>query len=226
MEKENKSSIKTMKNGAYVASQISNFKTSTGDCIKTQKTMVLCRCGQSKNKPFCDATHVKINFNSAKKEGCQPDQVDDYIGKGVTIHDNRGVCSHVGYCTDNLPLVFLMGKDPWIDPNGAPVAEVIRVIKMCPSGALSYSVDSIKHDTLDREPGVSLRKDGPYTVVGAIQLEDYDKSTPQSKEHYTLCRCGGSKNKPFCDGSHWYNNFKHDETTIPKEECPENTKKQ
>jgi len=152
--------------------------------------------------------------------------VDDYIGKGVTIHDNRGVCSHVGYCTDNLPSVFLMGKEPWIDPNGAPVADVIRVIKMCPSGALSYSVEGKKHDTLDREPGVSLRKDGPYTVVGGIQLEDYDKSTPQSKEHYTLCRCGGSKNKPFCDGTHWSNNFKHDETKISTENCRENTKKQ
>ena len=226
MEKKNNPAIKTLKNGPYVASKLSDFKTSNGDCIKIQNTMVLCRCGQSKNKPFCDATHVKINFNSAKKEGRQPDQVDDYIGKGVTIHDNRGVCSHVGYCTDNLPSVFLMGKEPWIDPNGAPVADVIRVIKMCPSGALSYSVEGKKHDTLDREPGVSLRKDGPYTVVGGIQLEDYDKSTPQSKEHYTLCRCGGSKNKPFCDGTHWSNNFKHDETKISTENCRENTKKQ
>jgi len=226
MEKKNNPKIKTLKNGPYVASQLSSFKTSKGDCIKTQKTMVLCRCGQSKNKPFCDATHVKIKFNSAKKEGRQPDRVDDYIGKGVTIHDNRGVCSHVGYCTDNLSSVFLMGKEPWIDPNGASVADVIRVIRMCPSGALSYSVDGLKHDTLDREPGVSLRKDGPYTVVGEVELEDYDKSTSQSKEHYTLCRCGGSKNKPFCDGTHWYNKFKHDETKVPTQDCKENNKKQ
>ena len=226
METKNNPKIKTLKNGPYVASQLSTFKTSKGDCIKTQKTMVLCRCGQSKNKPFCDATHVKINFNSSKKDGRQPDQVDDYVGKGVTIHDNRGVCSHVGYCTDNLPSVFLMGKEPWIDPNGAPVADVIRVIRMCPSGALSYSVDGVKHDTIDRESSVSLRKDGPYTVVGEVELEDTDKSEPQSKEHYTLCRCGGSKNKPFCDGTHWYNKFKHDETKIPTENCQEKTKKQ
>ena len=226
MDKKNNPKIKTLKNGPYVASQLSTFKTSKGDCIKTQKTMVLCRCGQSKNKPFCDATHVKINFNSSKKAGRQPDQVDDYVGKGVTIHDNRGVCSHVGYCTDNLPSVFLIGKEPWIDPNGAPVADVIRVIRMCPSGALSYSVDGVKHDTIDREPGVSLRKDGPYNVVGEVELEDYDKSGPHSKEHYTLCRCGGSKNKPFCDGTHWYNKFKHDETKIPTENCQEKTKKQ
>lgn len=226
MDKKNNPKIKTLKNGPYVASQLSTFKTSKGDCIKTQKTMVLCRCGQSKNKPFCDATHVKINFNSSKKAGRQPDQVDDYVGKGVTIHDNRGVCSHVGYCTDNLPSVFLIGKEPWIDPNGAPVADVIRVIRMCPSGALSYSVDGVKHDTIDREPGVSLRKDGPYNVVGEVELEDYDKSGPHSKEHFTLCRCGGSKNKPFCDGTHWYNKFKHDETKIPTETCQEKTKKQ
>jgi len=226
LEKKNNPKIKTLKNGPYVASQLSTFKTSKGDCIKTQKTMVLCRCGQSKNKPFCDATHVKINFNSSKKDGCQPDQVDDYIGKGVTIHDNRGVCSHVGYCTDNLPSVYRMKQEPWIDPEGASVAENISLIRTCPSGALSYSVGGVKHDSVDRKPGISLRKDGPYHIVGDVELEDYDKSEPQSKEHYTLCRCGGSKNKPFCDGTHWYNKFKHDETKIPTENCPENTKKQ
>ena len=225
MEKKNNPKIKPLKNGAYLASQISNFKTLKGDCIKTSKTMTLCRCGQSKNKPFCDFSHVKIDFNSKKLEGRQPDQVDNYVGKGVTIHDNRGVCSHVGYCTDNLPSVFLMGKEPWIDPNGAPVADVIRVIKMCPSGALSYSVAGVKHDTIERHPSIKLRKDGPYTVEGEIELEDYNTSKPQSKEHYTLCRCGGSKNKPFCDGTHWYNKFNHDESKIKTENCHEDTTK-
>ena len=188
--------------------------------------MILCRCGQSKNKPFCDGIHNKINFNSEKLEGRQPDQVDNYVGEGITIHDNRGVCSHIGYCTDNLPSVFRMKKEPWIDPDGASVADVIKLIKTCPSGALSYSVDGVKHDTLDRGPSIILRQDGPYHIEGEIELDDYNQSKPQSKEHYTLCRCGGSKNKPFCDGTHWYNNFKHDESKIQTENCQKDPKKE
>jgi CDGSH-type Zn-finger protein len=222
MKKETNSSIKATENGPYIAVDISNFKTSKCDCIKTSKIMSLCRCGHSKNKPFCDGTHIKVNFNSEKLDGRQPDRVDDYVGRGITIHDNRGVCSHIGFCTDNLPAVFIIGKEPWIDPNGAPVEEIIRVIKMCPSGALSYSLDGVKHDALDREAGVSLRRDGPYHVVGGIKLDDYNKSKPQSNEHYTLCRCGGSKNKPFCDGNHWYIKFKHNESNILVEKCKEN----
>jgi glutamate synthase domain-containing protein 2 len=86
---------------------------------------------------------------------------------------------------------------------------------MCPSGALSYSIDGIKFDSLDRKPGVKLRRDGPYYVVGGVGLIDYNKSKPESKEHYALCRCGGSKNKPFCDGTHWYIKFRDTEATVP-----------
>ena len=110
-----------------------------------------------------------------------------------------------------------MGVEPWIDPNGAPVEEIIRVIEMCPSGALSYTLSGEKHDSLERDPSVNLTKDGPYRIVGGIELDDYNDSKPQSKEHQTLCRCGGSKNKPFCDGTHWYIKFEDDEITIPLE---------
>jgi CDGSH-type Zn-finger protein len=221
MKKKNNPLIKGIENRPYIASEISDFKTSKGDCLKTSKIMVLCRCGKSRSKPFCDGSHVKANFKSEKIEGRQPDKVDDYVSSGITIHDNRGVCSHVGYCTDNLPSVYRMKREPWIDPEGASIADNISLIKTCPSGALSYSVGGVKHDSVNRKPGISLRKDGPYHIVGGIILEDYNKSKPQSKEHYTLCRCGGSKNKPFCDGTHWYIKFRHDESNIPLEKCKE-----
>ena len=101
-----------------------------------------------------------------------------------------------------------MKQEPWIDPDGADVDEIIRVIRMCPSGALSYSIDGVLHDSVDREQGVTVTKDGPYDVVGGIELDDPEGNRPGSKEHYTLCRCGSSKNKPFCSGEHWYVNFK------------------
>ncbi|MBK5132881.1 CDGSH iron-sulfur domain-containing protein [Candidatus Bathyarchaeota archaeon] len=223
MKKKNDSLIETKEDGPYVGSDVLHLKTSKGEQVKITKTIVLCRCGKSSAKPFCDGTHNKVNFKSAKIDGRQPDRLDDYVGQGITIYDNRGVCSHIGYCTDNLPSVFRMGQEPWIDPEGAFVDEIIKVINMCPSGALSYSIHGVKHDSLERKLCVSLRRDGPYHIVGGINLSDYNKSKPESKEHYTLCRCGGSKNKPFCDGTHWYIKFKDDESNIPLENCREVT---
>jgi len=217
MSKKGTPKIAATENGPYIVYDVKNLKTSRGEAAKTSRTMVLCRCGESGSKPHCDGTHTKIDFDSRKKKGRQPDRVDDYIAEGITIHDNRGVCSHAGYCTDNLPSVFRMGVEPWIDPNGAPTKEIIRVIQMCPSGALSYSLCGEKHESLDRKPSITLAKDGPYRVAGGIELDDYSASRPQSKEHYTLCRCGSSKNKPFCDGSHWHVGFKDEEVTIPLE---------
>ncbi len=111
-----------------------------------------------------------------------------------------------------------MKTEPWIDSTGAPVDEIVLVIQMCPSGALSYTKDGVKHESQDRSSSINLSKDGPYRVVGGIELDDYNGSTPHLKEHYTLCQCGGSKNKPFCDGTHWYIKFEHDESTVPLEE--------
>ncbi len=223
MSKSDIPKIEATENGPYIVSEITSLKTSRGESAKTAKTMVLCRCGKSGSKPHCDGTHTKIDFKSDKIEGRQPDRTDIYVGKGVTIHDNRGVCSHAGFCTDNLPSVFRMGIEPWIDPDGAPVEEVIRVIRMCPSGALSYTVDGVKHDSLDRDPSVNVSKDGPYRPVGGIEFGDYGGSIPESKEHFCLCRCGGSKNKPFCDGTHWYIGFEDDEVSVPLEKTGEET---
>jgi CDGSH-type Zn-finger protein len=55
---------------------------------------------------------------------------------------------------------------------------------------------------------VTVTKDGPYAVTGGIELADVVFGEGASTEHYTLCRCGASKNKPFCDGSHWHVGFK------------------
>ena len=206
--KSNNPTIEPSRNGPYLVSDLENLKNSKGETLKVKPMMALCRCGQSSSKPFCDGTHVKVGFSGEKLEGRQPDRVDNYEGEEITIHDNRGVCSHRGYCTDNLPAVFIMGKEPWIDPEGASPEEIIRVIEMCPSGALSYTRDGVLHKVLGRDPAVTISKNGPYDVVGGSELNDPDGNTSESKEHYTLCRCGGSKNKPFCDGTHWYIEFK------------------
>lgn len=201
------SQIKTAANGPLVINNLKEITEANGNVFSIDKLSVaLCRCGQSKSKPFCDGTHGKIGWTSEKQEGRQPRRVDNYKGKKITIHDNRGICAHMGYCTDGLPKVFRMGVEPWIDADAESVEKIIETIKKCPSGALSYSVDGVKYDKFSTHPEIKITEDGPYFIKGNIELEDTDH--PESEEHFALCRCGNSKNKPFCDGQHWYTKFR------------------
>lgn len=194
--------IKTSKNGPYVVTNLEGLKDLDG-CIGEigEPAVALCRCGESRSKPFCDGTHGKIAFSDEKLENRVPRKLDEYVGKEITIHDDRGICSHAGYCTDGLPKVFRMRTEPWIDPDGASLEEIIETIRKCPSGALSYSVDNIKYDEYYDKKEIELAENGPLLVRGSIMLEDEDQ--PETADHYALCKCGHSKNKPFCSGQHW-----------------------
>ncbi len=152
--------------------------------------------------------HRKNGFSDENLADGSLNTRTNYIGKKITIHDNRGICAHAGYCTDNLAAVFSLEREPWIDPDGATVDEIIETIKKCPSGALSYTVENVEHRDQDRDPMVTVTKDGPYAITGGIELLEQTLGEGASTEHYTLCRCGGSKSKPFCDGSHWSIGFK------------------
>ncbi len=141
MEKE-KPKIACLPNGPYyllndmTPKVVPNIQKSNGESCTTLAGVALCRCGSSNNKPFCDGTHGKIGFTDEKLADGSLDKRTDYVGKRITIHDNRGICAHAGYCTDNLAAVFKLKKEPWIDPDGAAVEEIIDTIKKCPSGAL------------------------------------------------------------------------------------------
>ncbi|UCH92411.1 MAG: CDGSH iron-sulfur domain-containing protein [Candidatus Aminicenantes bacterium] len=191
----------------YMVSHLENFYNSRGEKMETKPVMVLCRCSESKNKPYCDGTHTAKGIDGEKKPGRAKDKVRNFAGKDITIHDNRGICSHDRSCVNLLPSVFEKGRKPWINPDGASVREIVSVIEKCPSGALSYTIGHITCTALDREPAIKVAKNGPLEITGGIILKDDMNSTPQSAEHYTLCRCGASKNKPFCDGSHHENGF-------------------
>lgn len=206
---EKKVSITPTPNGPYIVKDLKNFKNQKGK-IETKEVMALCRCGGSANKPFCDGTHNKINFSSAKLEGRVKDKRESIVGKKITIHDNRGICAHGGYCTDGLPSVFHYREEPWIYPDSGTVQDIINTINKCPSGALSYSIDDVEYKDRDGDPGIFVSPDGPYVVSGKPELEKTERLEGVSTEHFTLCRCGGSENKPFCDGTHWYIKFKDD----------------
>jgi glutamate synthase domain-containing protein 2 len=214
--------IKTAQDGPLVVKNLKELTEANGDAFPIEKkTIALCRCGHSKNKPFCDGTHGKINWKSRKEDDRQPRKTDDYEGEEIIIHDDRGICAHIGNCTGGLPEVFQMGKDPWIDPNGESAEKIIETIKKCPSGALSYTKDGEKHDKFSDEPEVKVTENGPYYIKGTIELEDDDE--PESDEHYALCRCGESKNKPFCDGAHRSSDFadEGEAKEMPKIDDPE-----
>jgi CDGSH-type Zn-finger protein len=195
-------------NGPYLVTNIGNLVNSRGERIEARPRMALCRCGGSGNKPFCDGTHARIGFDSTRLESRTPDHRDTYTGSEVTIYDNRGICQHAGFCTDNLATVFKLHQDPWIDPNGAKADAIISQVRQCPSGALSYAVRRTEHRDQQRSPAITVSKDGPYRVTGGVELKAETWGEGASQEHYALCRCGGSKNKPFCDGTHWSNGFK------------------
>jgi CDGSH-type Zn-finger protein/truncated hemoglobin YjbI/ferredoxin len=209
--------IQSSANGPYLVTSAGNLRNWLGEPIPTRPQMALCRCGESSLKPFCDGTHAQIGFSDAKDPKRVPDRRDTYVGQQVTIFDNRGTCQHSGFCSDRLATVFRTDQDPFVAPSGGRMDEIIRAVRACPSGALSYAIDGVEaRDSVDhhgrREPTIEVTKDGPYRVRGGIDLLDADgndelRNAGASKEHYALCRCGHSLNKPLCSGMHWYVDF-------------------
>ena len=181
-----------------------------GNAFDAPDPAYLCRCGGSANKPFCDGTHVKNGFDGTEvaDHGPQTQRRDTYVGDGVTIYDDRSVCSHAGRCTDGLPTVWKLGGEPWIDPLGASAEEIIEVVKRCPSGALTYSRTdggAIEEDVHD--PTLAPATDGPYVLSGHVRVTSSSGEPYEHRERVALCRCGKSSNKPFCNGKHWDCNF-------------------
>ena len=207
---EEKITIKVSKDGPYIVTNFKKFTNSRGKTIESKEVMALCRCGASRSKPFCDGTHGKINFSGKLEADRSKHKRIDYEGKDVTILDNEGVCSHAGFCDGMLKSVFWdmdSGKRK-PKPNNASKDEIIKIIKKCPSGSLSYKLQGKVFDEYNKEPAIFVSRDGPLYITGYPELEDEIGSKPFSREHYALCRCGASKNKPFCDGKHFDIKFK------------------
>jgi truncated hemoglobin YjbI/CDGSH-type Zn-finger protein/uncharacterized Fe-S cluster protein YjdI len=157
-----------------------------------------------------------VGFTDRKDPNRVPDRLDTYVGLQVTVEDNRGTCAHSGFCTDRLPTVFRREPDAFVAPSGGRMDEIVRAVQSCPSGALGLAVEErdvrVELDQ-EREQAIEISKDGPYRVTGGIPLLDprghhVVRNAGASLEHYSLCRCGHSQNKPFCSGMHWYVEFR------------------
>jgi CDGSH-type Zn-finger protein/uncharacterized Fe-S cluster protein YjdI len=108
-------------------------------------------------------------------------------------------CIHARFCVTGAPKVFLANvQGPWIHPDAMPVERLVDIAHACPSGAIQYRrKDGEADETPPPVNLLSVREAGPYAIRGELMLRGQPLGT-----RATLCRCGASKNKPFCDGSH------------------------
>lgn len=194
--------ISCSKNGPMIVKGLEHFYDSDGTRLQTKAAIGLCRCGASKNKPYCDGSHKDAGFN----DEISPDRIEDtlssYKGKQITIYNNPLICSVAEYCHRELESVFNTQREPWIAPDEADVEQIRAQIEKCPSGALSYSINGQPQPDAKCEAAIRIEKNGPLRVSGEITLKDANWAQGALRQHYTLCRCGASRNKPFCDGSH------------------------
>ena len=197
--------IKVTENGPYVLEGEVEVLDAVGEDVSKDGKAFLCRCGHSRNKPFCDGSHNKIDFDGSETadRGSIADRSRSYESKELTVHDDRSICSHAAECTERLPEVWRIRGRPWIDPSGAPADEVREVVPACPSGALRY-VEKDGDEPVEEpdDPAVRTAVDGPYELRGGIAVEAADGTAYEVRNRQALCRCGLSSNKPFCDGSH------------------------
>ena len=171
-----------------------------GKKIEAENPSHPCRCGHSKNKPWCDGSHTKAGFRSQREITEEIIQV--YNGKEITVNFNRSICAGAVACVHGLPNVFTSDSSTdWIVPDNESSEKIIETIKACPSGALSYTVNNKVMVDKRVEPKITIMKNGPYCVEG-IALDGMPTPTNFSTTKYTLCRCGYSKNRPYCDYSH------------------------
>ena len=209
--------IQAERNGPYLVTNVPALVDYLGAASRPAPQLALCRCGASSIKPLCDGSCARTGFTDQKDPRRVEDKRDTYPGQQLTIFDNRGICQHSGLCTDRLATVFRAGAEPFVAPSGGRMDEIIRAVRDCPSGALSFAIDGAEareqvnwNDT--RPMAIGVTKDGPYRITGGISILDADgrpavRAQGASLEHCALCRCGQSRNKPYCSGMHWYVGF-------------------
>lgn len=199
--------VTPIENGPLMVENPPNLRVRRTDDIETGGKAALCRCGHSGNKPFCDGSHAKVGFDStpdtSKLRNTPIDYSAEVDGIPVTVHYTPVLCIHAAQCQIKAKSVFDPKKTPWVQPENGTLVDILKVIAACPSGALSVSVGDVpgQHMTTG-DVEIEVSKNGPYYLRN-VALEAVFNGTDASKTKYALCRCGQSKNKPFCDGTHY-----------------------
>lgn len=215
-EQASRSAIQVQEDGPYLVPadvalcRAAQVETSYGEPVgwtpdepvPTRGPYELCRCGRSGNKPFCDNSHQREGFDGTETadRGPSADRRRSFVGDDVVMHDDRSLCEHAGFCGDRFTNVWRMIRST----DDAAVRErLIGMVRQCPAGALTYVTDEDDAPTEPvLEPGVAVVADGPLYLRGGIPVIAADGTPYEVRNRVTLCRCGRSRNKPFCDGTH------------------------
>jgi CDGSH-type Zn-finger protein len=167
----------------------------------------LCRCGASATKPFCDGTHLKIGFDgeeTASRES-YPDQAELIDGPVLQLSDAQALCAFARFCDPNGQVWSQVART-----DDAGIREMfVRQVNNCPSGRL-VAWDKATGQPVEEALPVSIglvedpqqQCSGPIWLRGGISVVSADGFTYEVRNRVTLCRCGQSSNKPFCDGTH------------------------
>lgn len=183
-----------------------------GEILQAGESYALCRCGGSARPPFCDGAHLKNGFEGGETALLEtPEGVKDITpGDGVELADVPCRCSLARFCHRS--------GDAWTltEQSADPVKRKIAIesAENCPSGRLTMRESASRKDyEIEVEPEVGVIHDtyhgceGPLWVRGGIEIESADGGAYEKRKRVTLCRCGASKNKPFCDGTHVHQRF-------------------
>ncbi|MFY0595057.1 MAG: CDGSH iron-sulfur domain-containing protein [Cognatishimia sp.] len=192
--------IEERENGPLMVKGITHLRMPDGSDVEAKPVMALCRCGESKNKPFCDGSHKDAGFESRGGTPAGRDRLLTYEGKDISVTFNPLLCSHAAQCGKLAKHIFNANERPWVQPDNGTVEEVKAVIAACPSGALALADVDEPHLTAERAQ-IQIEKNGPYWVLD-VPSPVPPQAENMSERKYVLCRCGKSGNKPYCDGSH------------------------
>jgi CDGSH-type Zn-finger protein len=178
-----------------------------GKKYPAQETYALCRCGHSRNKPYCDGTHAKIGFDGTETASREPyvNQAQASEGQTVILTDQENLCAFARFCDPKGQIWNLVSQTD--DPEKRKIVEYEAA--HCPSGRLVVWDKKTKQPIEPHfEPSIGLIEDtakqvmGPIWVRGGVVVVSSDSEPYEVRNRVTLCRCGRSENKPFCNGSH------------------------
>jgi len=178
-----------------------------GAAVAASDSYALCRCGRSAHKPFCDVTHTKVGFDGSETASRAPyrEQAQVMQGPALALTDAEALCAFARFCDPNGQVWNQVERS-----DDAHVrAQFVRQVNNCPSGRLvAWDRRTGEHIEQPLPVSIGLVEDpaqgvsGPLWLRGGVPVIAADGFAYEVRNRVTLCRCGASKNKPFCDGSH------------------------
>jgi CDGSH-type Zn-finger protein len=185
-----------------------------GPAVPAPERYALCRCGQSANKPFCDGSHARVGFDGTETAGRERfDSTARIIdGPTMTLADDSALCAFARFC-DGYGRIW----NTVTETDGEAARQIAaRQAGHCPSGRLVVRDRQTSGSVLEPEfePSIVLVEDpqqdasGPLWVRGGVTILAADGTAYEVRNRVTLCRCGQSSNKPFCDGTHAHVGFR------------------